>query len=273
MPRTRQHPVRRGFTLIEVLLALFLATFVVAAAMGVLGLVTQSQKQHTGDIHQSVRIAQTQQFFRDMFVRLVAGVPLVPEADDPAALLEQASGEGDADEETPEQGSSFDALLNNLLDGGLASQLLEDGELNINVMFEIYFDPEVQGWPVPVLECVVTDPPIPESDPFFEAQLGVLDQLGFVRSVLRLEPQGDGLYALVFIPTDPVGEPYVVLENLSWMRFYVLPERDAPEWTEVHAAYLEEDFPPAVRVVLFMADGQEIDWMFEVQAIVPEGAS
>jgi len=263
---------RRAFTLLEVMLALALSTVVIASAMGILSLVTRAQAIHTSDIHQSVRIAQAQQFFRDTFVRLVAGVPLVPPEDDTAALLEQALAGADGEnpqEEEPSQ-SSFDALVSDMLGGGLAAQLLEGDGIQFDVMFEIYFDNTVDGWPVPVLECVVTEPPVPEASPFLNQQLGVLDQLGFVRSQLRLEPDGNGLYSMYYIPTDPIGEPYSVLDNLEWARFYVLPDKDAIEWVEIHAAYLEEDFPAAVRIVLFTADGQEIDWLFEIQAIVPE---
>ena len=259
------------------MLALALSTVVIASAMGVLSLVTKSQAIHTGDIHQSVRVAQAQQFFRDTFVRLVAGVPLLPPEDDAAALLEGAIAAEGADSELPADddapASNFDSLVSEMLGGGMASELLHDGDVQLDVMFEIYFDSEVEGWAVPVLECVVTEPPVPEGNPHLNRQLSVLDQLGFVRCQLRLEPDIRGRYSMYYIPLDPIGEPYSVIDDLEWARFYVLPDKDSLEWVEVHAAYLAEDFPAAVRVVLFTADGKEIDWLFEVQTIIPESAS
>ena len=73
---------RRAFTLIEVMLALVLASFVISAALGMLALVANAQKVHAGDIQRTVRLTQAQSFFRDSFVRLVAGVPLAPPEED-----------------------------------------------------------------------------------------------------------------------------------------------------------------------------------------------
>jgi len=90
MTRSRKHNPNRAFTLIEVMLALVLASIVVSTALGVLALVAATQSRNTGDIDETVRLAISQQFFRDTFVRLVAGVPLVQP--DETALLEGANG-------------------------------------------------------------------------------------------------------------------------------------------------------------------------------------
>ena len=164
-------------------------------------------------------------------------------------------------------------MFNNLLDGGMASQLLAQDGAQIEIMFEIYLDTSAQPWPTPVLECVITDPPSLGRESNFAPDDTVLDQLGFVRCQIRLEPQRDGLYSLVFIPLDPVGEAATIIEDLEWASFHVLPSKDQMEWVDVYAAYLKEDFPAAIRVVLFMENDREIDWLFEVQSIVPESGT
>jgi len=270
MTRSRKHNPNRAFTLIEVMLALVLASIVVSTALGVLALVAATQSRNTGDIDETVRLAISQQFFRDTFVRLVAGVPLVQP--DETALLEGANGvQNPTDEDEPQaEEGNFESLFDNLIGGGIAAELLSDEAFEFDIMFEVYLDNAVEGWPTPVLECVVTESAVPERRNAFEPELGVLDRLGFARSQLRLEPNGRGSYNLLFLPIDPVGETYTVMRNLEWCEIWVLPSSDSIEWTQVHAAYLEEDFPVAVRIVLWTENGQEVDWLFETQAIIPE---
>lgn len=268
----RRSTARPGFTLIEVMLALVLAAFVVVAAMGVLSLAVRAQATHAGDIARSVRIAQAQSFFRDSFVRLVAGVPLVEESEDEATPTdEEANGdEAEAIEDEQDEPGNFEQLLDDLLEGDMASQLLAENAEQLDAMFEIYLDDTAPGWPLPVLECVVTDPPNLARDTAFITGRSVLDELGFVRGRVTLEPQRDGLYTLVYVPLDPIGETVAIIRDLEWASFHVLPSKNDMGWVELYAAYLQEDFPAAIRVVLFTPDGREIDWLFEVQSVVPE---
>ncbi len=259
----------RAFTLLEVMLSLVLASIVVAAAMSVFSLVFAAQRTHADDVTAVVDRAQAQQFFRDAFVRLVAGVPLV---DAPPVPISNSQTSED-DENGNEELTGFDAIAEQLAAGGIAGTLLADESTDFDIMFEMYLDTSVPGWPVPVLECVLTDPPTLEGDSFAGVERTVLDELGLVRSLIRLAPNVNGLYDLMFEPIDPYGLPVPIVRDLEWASFYALPGRDAVEWTEVHAAYLDEDFPAAIRVVLFYPDGTEIDWLFEVQALVPADPS
>ena len=267
--RPNRARARRAFTLLEVMLALILASIVVGAAMSVLSLVLAAQRTHADDVGAVVDRAQAQQFFRDAFVRLVAGVPLVEAPPVPVAT-DQADENDEDDTDAP---SGFDAIVEQLAAGGIAGTLLADEDTDFDIMFEMYLDTAVQGWPVPVLECVLTDPPTLEGDSFAGVERTVLDELGFVRSLIRLVPNVNGLYDLMFEPIDPYGLPIPIVRDLEWASFYALPGRDAVEWTEVHAAYLDEDFPAAIRVVLFYPNGDEIDWLFEVQSLVPADPS
>lgn len=264
------------------MLALVLAAIVVSSAMGVMTLVVRAQTTHAGDISRTVRLAQAQGFFRDTFVRLVAGVPLAPPPEEQAGGDDQQDVDGDdesASTDDAEAPSPIESTLDQLSEGGtggrggIISQLLAEGDAPLEVMFEIYLDTGAPGWPTPVMECVVTDPPSLGRESAFAPAATVLDELGFVRSEIRLEPQRDGLYTLLYVPLDPVGKPVPILRDLAWASFHVLPSRDENEWVDVYAAYLQEDFPAAVRVVLFTDGGREIDWLFEVQSIVPEGAN
>jgi len=272
---------RRAFTLIETMLALVLAAIVVSSAIGVMTLVVNAHAAHGGGISRTVRLAQAQGFFRDTFVRLVAGVPLAPPPDEQADGDEEPAGEDDQQQDADDEQtrSPIESTLDQLARGGtggrggIISQLLAENDEPLGVMFEVYLDTSAPGWPTPVMECVVTDPPSLGRESAFAPETTVLDELGFVRSEIRLVPQRDGLYTLMYVPLDPIGEPVPILRDLQWASFHALPSRDENEWVDVHAAYLQEDFPAAVRVVLFTDDGREIDWLFEVQSIVPEGAN
>lgn len=284
--RSTRRARRRAFTLIEVMLALVLASFVISAALGMLALVANAQKVHAGDITRTIRLTQAQSFFRDSFVRLVAGMPLAPPQESVPGQGEENEQDETDEEETPEdppdesqpdeddEESRFDEMLNNLLDGGMASQLLADEATQLDVMFEIYLDTSADPWPTPVMECVITDPPSLGRESNFAPDATVLDQLGFVRCEIRLEPQpNDELYTLYYVPLDPIGEAVPIIRDLEWASFHVLPSRDQMEWVDVYAAYLQEDFPAAIRIVMFLDDGREIDWLFEVQSIVPEAGT
>jgi type II secretory pathway pseudopilin PulG len=71
---------------------------------------------------------------------------------------------------------------------------------------------------------------------------------------------GQRLWSLVWQPLDPPGEPTLLIDDLEFAEFTAL---DGAGMHALYESYYIEEFPWAIRVVLWTIGGARADWMLE----------
>jgi len=272
---------RRGFTIVELMLALSLAAVVLAAMIGVLGVLTGADAVSLKRIEQQTDLAVAQNLLRRSFVSLAAAAPL-----DPAAMLETLkrskaaeAAEAETEPVTDEQQAARDQ--NDM--GPMAPP-------DIAPMFEIYYTDLGDGSAAPALECVIVDPPgvlVPNlravtADTFRTIARGRTHEGARLSRRISQSVRGrfevgmllDGRWALQWRGLDPVSEPVTLLAGIKGLEWTALPiDEKRRTWQDEYSAKLATEFPIAVRLVVWTDDGQEIDWEFEtdIQVISMQG--
>lgn len=263
---------RHGFTLLEVMLSLALASLVVAGVISLLMLMQSQVRVSEAAFADSQGLFRTQLVVRRAMQTLVAGEPT---SDD----VEQDPGELDPENDDIDPAmADLRASLEGLVGAADAASILS-GRLPASQRlphFELSWDAAAPGVVVPYLEVVVLESPVPintEEMGEAEREMTLRDSAAAAfRGVFEVAP--DDLdpeqWNFRWTPIDPPLRPMVLLrdidpESVAWL---ILPlkrdEKATDPWvTEVYGAYLAEDFPLAVRLVMKTESGARIDWVFE----------
>ena len=255
---------RRAFTILELVTALAMSSIVALAAFGLVGMLGKADNVTSDAVDNAVQSATTRTAVSRALQRLVAATPITEEVDPD----ERATSEDESDT-TANASSARDIAP------GLSADLpleVAVADTSAPPYFDLHFVPSPAG-PVPRLEIVCETPPIGRHQstlPTADERLSLLraEWLGSVRGAFELAPMAGG-WSLVWAPIDPPGEPVELMGNLTHCAWEVLL-RDDQGWRPVHAAYLQPDFPIAVRLQIASASGAEADWLFET-AIITEG--
>ena len=264
---------RAAFTIVELLLALMLASLVLASMVGVVRVLLMADTVSADRVDQQTDLAVAQNLIRRVMVSLAAAEPLDP-AEGAKLLREQAQPAAD----------SQDVAL------GLSPMAPPD----IAPMFDLYYQELEDGTAAPALECVIIDPPgalDPNAARFTLADFrtvakgstreGALLSRRIVQSVRGrfelvpiAEADSDNIgWALAWTGVDPPSAPFVLLRGVVGLEWTVLPISEKQvKWLSVLSAKLAQDFPLSVRLVVWLDDGRQLDWMFEteMQALRPE---
>ncbi|MEM1166434.1 MAG: prepilin-type N-terminal cleavage/methylation domain-containing protein [Planctomycetota bacterium] len=298
MPAARPRPCLssrgHGFSLIELLVATALSGIVLAGAFGVLTVVLNASRVYADQYDDRVNLRVTQLTVRKALESMVAGVPLESAPVDPAA-----PPDGDAEEEE-EQGDDETApiesegeALSDVVAGINAAAAGASGVQAIDPnaepdYFQLYYEEVTEGLFVQRLEIAVREPPVPaptrrapvESTGFGDG--GGLGLLGLfpsapaaserpadlVRGAFRARFDDQEGYQLVWQPIAPGGEPTVLLSGVVRLEWQVLPsDLEVTEWPTAYAAYLRQDFPFAVRLIVETERGASADWVFQTNVI------
>jgi hypothetical protein len=280
--------MRRGaFTIVELLLALMLASVVLASMVAVVRIMLMADAVSAHRVDQQTDLAVAQHLMRRVFVSLGAAQPLDPATArrlaDEASRAAQADQDADENVLTPE-----DELPPN--QAALAPMAPPD----IAPMFDLFFVEMDDGAAAPVLECVVNDPPgtLNPSAPRLtladfrsvapgSTREGALLSRRIVQTVrARFEvvpfeetEAGDVRFALVWRGIEPATEPVVLIRGIVGLEWRVLPIDDTKgDWQTTMSAKLAAEFPISIHLVAWLDDGREIDWMFEteIQVLTPE---
>ncbi len=303
MKNTRRIPPThaRAFTVLELVIALAMSSFVVLGAFAMLAMSREADRAASAATADSVELMRTQAVLRQATSSLLAAPPIPASRDEAlenAADAEDAAGEdlpielrrrlaaltgADAEDAAP----GVDARL------GL---LVATADTSLPPWFELYFD-EFEGVTTPRLSLTVADSPLTfvagdrrDAGPTGAATRERLAEAwrGVVRGAFTVVWGGEQRgWMLVWQPeresetrssSIDADEPNAVrmpapdnilIDNITLLRFEVLmplPDGDddaPPVWQDVHAAYLQQDYPDAVRVVLETESGQSADWLFE----------
>lgn len=306
--------MRRGFTAMELLVALGLSTIVAAAAMSVFAMLPAAEPRLAQRFDDQLDLLITQDIIREAMDTLVAARPLSQEEID--AMREDAiayadridAGEdeddedvdGEDDEDSPDEDEAAGDDASNDQNGAPAPTSDLDDEA-LRVLAEIFLDADrdesvlddlivqsaLSGPPnfemhfvenqyenvIPRLELVLHEAPVAlrDADAEAEAEREGISTIGRIRGAFELA-QIEDEFLLFWQPIDPPGLATVIKDDLAWAEWWVLPRRGdgaADSWNEVHAAYLEREYPLAVRLVLWTRTGEHVDWLFQVEASTP----
>lgn len=265
----------RAFTILELLLALSLASIVIGTIIGLYAVMGRA----TADLSEGVgtdfdRIVAYEAMQRTM-QELVAATPLTPSAagaasDDPSSTRDPDGGPllGRVD-----QGPAGTTT-------GAQAQFLPTVSVDQPVMFDLSWVDLGDGVVVQRMELVTLRSPLPiDILPDEELDIVPTDQQRArwevpdrVRSVFEFVRLPEGDWALAWRPLDPPGRAQVLVRDLEWAEWSALPrskESNASEarkkegWQDVMSSFLKIDFPIGVRLRFKTIDGPERDWLFE----------
>lgn len=272
--RTRSTPVRptsarrRAFTVMELVLALVLAAIVALAGMGVLGMMSSADGRLSKGFDDASDLAAAQMMLRRSTSLLLAAAPLkrsptAPAPTAPAPDENEEAAEGDRAEEgdAPDNADSKDPL-----------DEAGESEADQEPHFDLYYSNE-SGSPsqgaLQSLEVVLVESPFGPQDSSNSRE--GLERFLPVRGVFEAISQGDEL-SLIWTPIDPPGPSHTIIKHLVAFEWWVLPRhKNGRDWTDIAAASLDEDYPVALRLLLWTAQGTHADWLFDLSVHKPGG--
>lgn len=258
---------RRAFTVIELTLAMMLAAMVVSIALSLFWALMSADQRLAAKFADTTELAIAQRTVRRAMGSLVASKPKEPEPTAPASEL--------ADENAPqpdlegEAGAKED--LANLItsvtgDEGLAAELTS-GVGQDRPTFELFYEASSDA-PLPSLEVRVMESLVPGN----MAGAASVEKFLPVRGVFEVIQLPNEL-VLQWREIDPPAPPYVIARDLSAVEWYVLPRsRHGKMWADVYAAYLQEYYPVAVRLLIWTNSGTHADWLFDTAVTTPDAA-
>lgn len=279
----------RGFTIIELLVSIALASMVTAAVSSIFLLLREANTVTAIAAERSVERARSHATLQRTFASLVAASPIrqtEPVEDDDRE-------EGDSPSRVDDLALQPDLLgeLGVLFDSGSGAGV--DARLNATIaaadtsqppFFELYYESVSAGamGQVNLPRLAVTVTRLPVDTRTDQEQAMTAKWRGISRGVFELlfDPETAG-WILAFTPTDPAGKPSVLLRQLRFAEFTVLEpdeeqtelrsDQSQSEWRSLYASYLRQDFPDAVRFYAETQAGQIIDWLFETTVLTEGG--
>lgn len=286
--RRRVHaPSVRGFTVIEVMLALMLSAVVLAAGLGLYRILHAAERTGEFRFERSADLAVTQMTLRKIMNTLVCAPaqPAQSTTTGNGASKTQAQGNGDDEEDQTQPGEQ--------------AAILAQPAPSTPVMFELRWQDVDDGLggvtTAPVVELVVSEPPVPITsavdrpdeqdlsrvdDEHAEEALRLSNRLTeTVRGVIEVVPDPTG-WRLQWRPINPAGEPYPLVSSiataedggpdLTWETLSRDEKNTDDPWRNVCSARIHGEFPQAVRLVFETTDNEYTDWLFETHDSVQE---
>lgn len=265
-------PRRRAFTILELLIALSLASIVIGTIVGMYGLLGSANQNESERFEDAATRVISHETMQRAFGDLVAATPLV------------APSPGGAPDEGP--GTAVLGAGDRTTTGRTA--LRATPGRNAPVMFDLSWVETEQGVTVQRLEIVTLKAPVafelvdPDELEFVpdERELARWRNPERVRSAFEFVYVEDAnRWDLQWRAVDPPGQPVTIVEDLAYGQWSVLKTNDAETasearriegWTDVASAFLGEDFPIAVRLEYETRDKQTVDWMFETLVVTRE---
>lgn len=276
---------RRGFTVLELTIALALSSLVLFSAVGITAMIARTDRVTSRYMNDSANLSQTQFIVRRAMQNLVAARPLPPPPEEGELAPEGEDGEPAARTPDPPADGGTQSVLDSIF-GGVDDSLPVQAAIpdtskppNFELYYErVLFPPTGEVIFLPRLEVVTSIWPVPRrdiplsqiGDPEVRRQELASRIRGTIRGVFELLYLEDG-FALVYTPIEPAGDPFIMGRGFEDVMWEIMPkDAEAGGWQQVGAAYLEEQYPDAVRLRLRTATGTTADWLFET-IVLTEG--
>jgi prepilin-type N-terminal cleavage/methylation domain-containing protein len=276
----------QGFTLVELMLALALATVVLGVVLSMLRMLVVVDRRGLERFEQTVDLSIAHRSLSRMMQNLLAAPPPVPASPAPPpglatemeAQVERALAEG------AEQADGESALLDAA--SGQARDAL--------ARFEIYFEEFGPNVDLPRLELVTSLPPVrPIDSPLLDEiyDQAYAEALGYTvqeanelalqraytsayRGALEVRPVLDDTgtpveWVLQYAPIDPPSRPVILVRDIRGLFWQALPSASkGSQWADVWVAWEAPQYPIAVRLAMSLGDGTIVDWVFETAVSV-----
>lgn len=249
---------RRGFTALELALAVTLSSVVLLAALGTLGYLQRADRNLSVRFDQRTDLAIVHATVRRAMQSLVAKPEPPPSTAGATPSPNGAEGQGEAfaDAEAAQKQKDVDAF-NALLrkSRGEAERVERD-----RFILESLIAGRTDDAAPRRLEMVLLRPPTP----------GPMPVTPTVRGSFEIRPEIDG-YALYWMPLIPPGQPERLLGGIASIGWRALARDQAENrfeaksgaWRTTMRARTPGQFPKAVQLTLRTTDGVEADWIFE----------
>lgn len=247
--------IRRGFTLLEVILASLLASLILASSVGMFTMM-QRRDQALNERYQDIaELSRVQATLRRAMQTLVAA---------PAEEQEQTAGGADAEQpqvvdEFERPRTSAEERERRRREAGFrasSGHRFSLGPLPAPPEAPTVHEQAPQPWR---LEVVLMQSPIPSQRGLGGPVRGAFDAAW--TGGTAEEPS----FSLLWTPLEPEGEPVVLADNLAAVWFAVLVREG---WTQLYSADGEREYPRAIRIAMMAWSGERHDWMFEPGTIV-----
>lgn len=258
---------RRGFTVLELMLALGLGMLVVAGATALLVTLSSADRMTGASFDATVDRSVARTVLERTFARMVAA---------PVPLAEQEVVRPTTETPTDEFG--------NPLPGELPPTVEPEARVGPD-RFEVRWELIAQGIEAQVLEVTLHSPPVVTQPVEDGSLLRTLDfsrviatdeeqtriealrrtgrTLEPVRGVIEPVLLSDG-WALQWRQIEPAREPFTLVRRVLAYEWTMLPlSMETRQWVDIMRSGYPDQFPLAARLQVTTEDGPPIDWMFE----------
>ncbi|MGD9691328.1 MAG: type II secretion system protein J [Phycisphaerales bacterium] len=252
---------RRGFTALELALAVTLSSVVLLAAIGTLGYLQRADRSLGTRFEERSDLAIVHATVRRAMQSLVAKPE--PPPNQPGSPVPPASGSNPEEdaiafsdpeaEQKQKKVDEFNAILQR-------SRGVEERPERDRFILESQVAGRVDEAAPRRLEMVLLRPPTPGPAPVTPT----------VRGSFEVRPELDG-YGLYWMPLIPAGEPVRLMGGIQAIAWRALAREQAENrfeaksgaWRTTMSARSPGQFPKAVQLVLRTTAGVEADWVFE----------
>ena len=272
--------IRRGFTVIELSLALVLGSIVVGAAVAMISLLYNADRFASAQFDESVNLANAQQTMRNIIRTLVAAPSPEQKVKGTAGADGTTTGDGSKSDPAQAEKDAAKAAANKagVLGGNqknkdkAGSSSDEAPELRAPRL-EIRYDSNGSGPALGVLEAVIYESPVPPY-PLAQGTVDVVQQ-SLIRGIVEGVRIGEQEWGLQWRQLQPPARPVLIARGLRGWKWQVLPRLNnekktaASHWEDVYVCAYPEQFPTAVGLILETTRGTRVNWLFDVAAHLP----
>lgn len=282
-----------AFTVMEVLLALTLASVVVGASIGLYGILYRSDEIGRTRFERAADLAVAQITLRRIMNTLVAAPP-----EDPADAQNDDTQTDEGDEDEPEEESEENAdeteeEAEEESDGIIVAAPADGSRIMFDLWWQEYDAEDGPPISVPIIEVVLSRPPVALRSSAEQIDEEILEDIDdslaveALRRTNRLSESVRGRIEIVaapegwrmrWLPIEPRGNPHTLISGIAsdesgapdvvWRA--LSRDEKVDEWQYDVVATLRTEFPIAVELWCRTNDNQVIAWLFETHVSVTE---
>ncbi len=269
---------RSAFTILELLLALALASIAIGSVIGLYSALGIANQNAADRFSSTAERTLMYEILQETMGNLVAATPITPAAQPGGSGSDRRPGVDDLQAILTGEGQVVNP-------GGGDSRLVPQAAQGTPVMFDLSWEDAGNDIIVQRMELVTLSAPasmelLPDSEllikptPEERERWKSPERVRAVYEFVYVDEREE--WDLVWRPIEPPGYAVPIIEGVRYAQWYVLMRSQANSlnearrtetWQDVAAAFLGEDFPIAVRLEFETMDGETGDWLFETLVI------